>query len=85
MVATLLGIDKNQLRKWLCARKIVATGDVYVKPLTFAEVSECKINTFLYVMQITDLFQNIPNLNANLIKSININDDGILKVDKIST
>ena len=38
MVATLLGIDKSQLRKWLCARKIVATGDVYVKPLTFAEV-----------------------------------------------
>jgi len=39
MVATLLGVDKNQLRKWLCARKIVATGDVYVKPLTLAEVS----------------------------------------------
>lgn len=37
MVSSLLGVNHDQLCKWLCARKIIATGEVYVKPLTWAE------------------------------------------------
>ncbi|XP_047130704.1 unconventional myosin-Va isoform X1 [Hydra vulgaris] len=39
MVSSLLGIDCGQLCKWLCARKIIATGEVYVKPLTWHEAN----------------------------------------------
>ena len=39
MVSELLGIDKGQLQKWLCNRKIVATGEVYIVPLNLREVS----------------------------------------------
>jgi len=38
MTAELLGIDRNQLRKWLCNRKIVTVGEVLIKPLTVSEV-----------------------------------------------
>jgi len=33
MVSGLLGIDKGQLQKWLCNRKIVTTGEIYIVPL----------------------------------------------------
>eukprot|EP00794_Sanderia_malayensis_P004645 gene4645-5253_t len=39
VVAELLGIDRGQLQKWLCNRKIVATGEVYVKPLNATEAN----------------------------------------------
>ena len=38
MVSGLLGIDKGQLKKWLCNRKIVATGEVYIVPLNTSQV-----------------------------------------------
>ncbi|XP_048581655.1 unconventional myosin-Va isoform X2 [Nematostella vectensis] len=39
MTAVLLGIDKNQLRKWLCNRKIVTVGEVLIKPLSITEAN----------------------------------------------
>ena len=46
MVSNLLGIEKTQLQKWLCNRKLVATGEVYIKPLTIQEVSQMSNSTY---------------------------------------
>ena len=46
MVSNLLGIEKTQLQKWLCNRKLVATGEVYIKPLTIQEVSQMSNATY---------------------------------------
>jgi len=34
----LLGIDKEQMRYWLCNRKIVTANEVLTKPLTVIQV-----------------------------------------------
>jgi myosin V len=38
-MAELLGIDKEQIRQWLCNRKIVTAQETVTKPLTAAQVS----------------------------------------------
>ena len=38
LMAELLGIDDEQIRQWLCNRKIVTANEILVKPLTIKEV-----------------------------------------------
>ena len=42
-MAELLGIDEEQIRQWLCNRKIVTANEVLVKPLTLSQVSGQRI------------------------------------------
>ena len=38
LVASLLGIERDELRKWLCNKKIKAVHETLVKPLTTSQV-----------------------------------------------
>ncbi|XP_065187492.1 unconventional myosin-Va-like isoform X2 [Sycon ciliatum] len=42
MVASLLGVDKNQLQKWLCNRKIQTGREVMVSPLTMTAAAQAR-------------------------------------------
>lgn len=44
LMAELLGIDTEQIRMWLCNRKIVTAQEVLTKPLTVSQVN------FLYFL-----------------------------------
>lgn len=46
-MAEMLGVDGEQMRKWLCNRKITTANEVLVKPLTKKEVSVTSINRFV--------------------------------------
>jgi len=41
VMAELLGIDTEQIRFWLCNRKIVTANETVTKPLTSAQVVTC--------------------------------------------
>jgi myosin-5 len=49
-MAEMLGVDGEQMRKWLCNRKITTANEVLVKPLTKKEVSLRRqfIDFFIY-------------------------------------
>ena len=38
-MAELLGIDEDQIRMWLCNKKVVSATEVITKPLTITQVS----------------------------------------------
>jgi myosin heavy subunit len=38
ILAELLQLDANEMRSWLCHRKIVSTREVFFKPMTVEEV-----------------------------------------------
>lgn len=46
-MAEMLGVDGEQMRKWLCNRKITTANEVLVKPLTKKEVSAKLIIRFV--------------------------------------
>ena len=48
MVSNVLGNEKTQLQKWPCNRKLVATGAVYIRPLTIQEVSQMSNVMYFY-------------------------------------
>ena len=37
LMAEMLGIDADQMRNWLCHRKIVTANEILTKPLTIAQ------------------------------------------------
>lgn len=39
VMAEMLGIDAEQMRKWLCHKKIVTAHEVLTKPLSISQVS----------------------------------------------
>lgn len=48
IVTELLGIDFEQIRTWLCNRKIVSMREVFTKPMTVTQVNNCIINHLPY-------------------------------------
>ena len=42
-MARLLGIDEEQIRHWLCYRKITTARETLTKPLTLSQVSEAHV------------------------------------------
>lgn len=57
--AELLGIDRLQLQKWICNRKIVTVGEVLIKPLNAREVSS--IAERLYEGELKHLYSEGEN------------------------
>ena len=40
LMAELLGINEDQIRMWLCNKKVVSATEVITKPLTVTQVSD---------------------------------------------
>ena len=45
IMAEMLGIDQEQIRNWLCKRKIVTANEVLTKPLNISQVITLIIGT----------------------------------------
>ena len=53
IAAELLGVDRNQFKKWMCNRKIVTVQEVLIKPLDADEVTKpFKANCWVDVLAI---------------------------------
>ena len=75
IMAELLGVDEDQMRYWLCHRKIVTANEVLTKPLTAAQVKI--VDYFLVVMLLANdvvcvIMQFIGFLNVRLLQSSKI-------------
>lgn len=47
IAAELLGVDRNQFKKWMCNRKIVTVQEVLIKPLNADEVTKISLHHYL--------------------------------------
>ena len=69
IAAELLGVDRNQFKKWMCNRKIVTVQEVLIKPLDADEVTKlCKANCWVMVLAIKSTY---ILLSVNFQKSFN--------------
>lgn len=66
-MSEMLGIDQEQIRNWLCKRKIVTATEVLTKPLNISQVS-------LNPMSPLELFVKSPYLNLISFQAYNSRD-----------
>ena len=71
-MAELLGIDEEQMRNWLCHRKIATANEVFTKPLTSAQVFGMTLFKYVVLFICQVRYNNHFSLTTNILNICDI-------------